>query len=134
MFWTTKNGDKLTLEEITELLDLAIEQGEEGLILKTWQHHYEYKRANTWCKVKKFHTEDLPVTGWEKGTGKYKNTLGYLICDYNGVKVKVGSGFTDAERDEFMNELPSMIEVQYQEVTKDGSLRFPTFQRVRDDK
>lgn len=123
-----------TFDEVWSLLDDVASRGEEGLIVKTWDDGYEFKRTNAWCKLKKFHTEDLPVIGWEHGEGKYKDVLGVLIVDRNGVEVKVGSGFSDKQRKLFMTETPTMIEVKYQEVTKDGSLRFPTFLCEREDK
>lgn len=121
-------------EEIFKILDEVTDQGEEGLILKTWSDGYQFKRTNAWCKLKKFHTEDLPVIGWEYGEGKYSDVLGVLLVKRGDVVVKVGSGFSDKERKLFMTETPKMIEVKYQEVTKDGSLRFPTLVCVRDDK
>jgi len=121
-------------EGIFKLLDQVIDEGEEGLVVKTLNGPYEFKRSNHWCKLKRFYTEDLPVIGMEYGTGKYKDRLGALICDFNGVKVSVGSGYDDYERTELMLNIPSMIEVKYQSVTKDGSLRFPVFMRVREDK
>jgi len=121
-------------ESIFKLLDQVIDEGEEGLVVKTLNGPYEMKRSNHWCKLKRFYTEDLPVVGMEYGTGKYKDKLGALICDFNGVEVNVGSGYDDYERTELMLNMPSMIEVKYQEITKDGSLRFPVFMRVREDK
>ena len=113
--------------DVQDFLHACVNSGEEGIILKTWNGLYEYKRSNTWCKMKIFHTEDLPVLRWEYGEGKYENVMGVLVVDRNGVEVKVGSGFSDKERKLFMTDTPEMIEVKYQEVTEDGSLRFPTF-------
>jgi DNA ligase-1 len=79
----------------------------------------------------------------ENGTGKYENVLGNLICeDEEGNLVKVGSGFSDNQREEYWNErnelIGNIVEIQYQEVTKNKngtkSLRFPVFVRFRDDK
>lgn len=123
-----------TFDDIWPILDEVSAKGEEGLIVKAWAEGYEFKRTNAWCKLKKFYTEDLPVVGWERGEGKYKDVLGVLIVNRNGVEVKVGSGFSDKERKLFMTETPTMIEVKYQEVTKDGSLRFPIFVCEREDK
>jgi ATP-dependent DNA ligase len=50
----------------------------------------------------------------------------------NGVTFNVGSGFSDDQRIEFMTETPSIVEVAYQELTKDGKPRFGTFVRSRD--
>lgn len=119
---------------IPELLKTALHAGLEGLMLKNKSYEYQSKRSRDWCKVKQFETEDLPVIGIVGGTGKYEGSLGALVVERNGVRVEVGSGFTDAERKEFWIEPPKCIEVQYQEVTDKGSLRFPIFVRVRDDK
>lgn len=123
-----------TKEKIFNFLDQVTDIGEEGLVIKTWNGPYEFKRSNHWCKLKKFYSEDLPVIRMEYGKGKYKNKLGALICDFNGVEVNVGSGYDDYERGEFIINTPKMIEVKYRKVTKDGSLWYPVFMRVREDK
>jgi DNA ligase-1 len=120
-------------EDILELLEDVTRENEEGLVLKTLDGPYEYKRSNHWCKIKKFYSEDIQVIGLELGKGKYADVLGKLICDRDGVEVKVGSGFSDDERKEFLENPPEKIEVQYQEITKDKSLRFPVFVRIRMD-
>ena len=58
--------------------------------------------------------------------------------EFEGVEVYVGSGFDDEMRDEVWKNqsgyLGMTAEVRYQEVTPDGSLRFPTFVCWRTDK
>ena len=89
-------------------------------------------------KVKEFHDVDLPIVGLEEGTGRHSGKLGAVKINYNGVNVKVGSGFSDEEREQVWNDQESfigrIIEVRYQEVTPDGSLRFPTFVCFRNDR
>lgn len=55
-----------------------------------------------------------------------------------GKEVRVGSGFSDEQRVTYWNQKDDVkgciAEVKYQGVTKDGSLRFPTFLRLRPDK
>ena len=57
---------------------------------------------------------------------------------YNGVQVQVGSGFSDELRDTIWADpdafIGRIIEVRYQEVTPDGSLRIPTFVCFRNDR
>lgn len=111
-----------------------IDQGREGVVYKYMYYKFERKHSNLWLRIKRKDSVDLPVIGFEYGTGKYKDVVGALICDYNGVEVKVGSGLDDKDRVEFLDNLPTVIEVEYDSITKDGSLRNPVFKRVRDDK
>ena len=130
-------------EQISEILHEVEQQGQEGLMLNTLTGLYSFgKRSNDLLKVKTFNTCDIFCTGVEEGTGKYAGTLGAIICDYKGYKLKVGSGISDELRDYFWNHkskiVNRIVEVKYFEESsdKDGnlSLRFPIFVQVRDDK
>ena len=103
---------------------------------------YECKRTKNLIKVKKFYTYDLLVTGVEEGTGKNAGKLGAVIVDFKGNPVKVGSGFTDTQRENIWRcpdmIVGSVIEVKYKEVTKNKdtgleSLQFPVFVGIRED-
>lgn len=128
-----------TYRDIEELCGNVIDEGDEGLMVKTKSGPYERKLSPHWHKMKALYIEnkgievDLPVIGFELGTGKYKNVVGKLICNYNGVEVRVGSGLSDVQRQEFLKDTPKMIEVHADSETKDGSLCYPIFQRARDD-
>ena len=88
--------------------------------------------------MKDFHDVDLEVISFEEGEGKYENMLGAIVVDFNKVRVNIGSGFTDEERKQIWenrNDFRNQIaEIRYQELTPDGSLRFPTFRGWRPDK
>lgn len=120
--------------DLDGLLEDALQRGEEGLVLKNRKDPYTFGRSRSWCKVKKRETVDLPVLRVIEGEGKYEGVLGALVCEYNGTEVKVGSGYTDAQRIEFMTNPPKMVEVYFQNQTGKGSLRFPIFVRDRFDK
>lgn len=123
-----------TEHDLARFAQKYIQQGEEGIVVKLYTAPYELKRSKYWLKVKEFKTIDVKVTGWEYGTGKYSNVIGKLNCIFRGEPFNVGSGLSDQERLEFMDETPTLVEVAYQEVTQDGKPRFGTFVRVRDDK
>lgn len=108
----------------------------EGLVLKTKNGLYEFKRSKQFCKLKEFITEDLEVVGYELGEkGKqFENVLGKLICKLsNGKTVGVGSGYSFEERKAFLKNQPKVIEVQFQELTNESIPRFPSFLRIVED-
>ena len=130
--------------KIIELLNSETSHGEEGVMINIADARYQFKRTNDLLKVKRMNDMDLEIIGFETGKKhtKYENTLGFLIVDFNGFPVKVGSGISDELRDEIWNNqnewLGRTAIVQYFEVTKNQrgtqSLRFPVYIDWRDDK
>ena len=116
----------------------CVERGFEGAMLKNPDMPYNFGRSDAVVKVKTMNDADLKVVGFKEGRGKNKGTLGAIIVDYEGVEVDVGSGFDDETRHEVWANKEKFIgmtaEVQYQEVTHTGSLRFPVFSCWRLDK
>ena len=127
--------------EILSWLEDQVNEGEEGIMINIYDAPYDFKRTNNLLKVKKFQDMELKITGFEEGTGKNQGKLGAFICEYKGNTVKVGSGLSDEEREEFWKNketlLNKLITVKYFEETYDSktglpSLRFPTFLRFRE--
>lgn len=127
---------------VSSWLDWAVSNDKEGVMLNL-DVPYQCKRHNGILKVKRFYTMDLPIVRCEPGTGKYKNTLGAIVVDYQGVDVGVGTGFTDEQRDWFWSHQEEVVgmlaEVKYKEIscdktTGDCSLQFPVFISIRTDK
>ena len=117
--------------------------GWEGLMINLANGLYVTKRTSDLLKVKDFYEADVLVKDVFEGTGKYAGTLGGVIIDYKGYDIRVGSGFSDDERDHYWtNEdeiVGKIIAVQYFEETNNQnddsiSLRFPTFKGIRTDK
>lgn len=128
--------------KIIELLEEQTSKGEEGVMINVCDAAYEFKRTNQLLKVKKFQDTEVKVVGFQEGTNKYAGTLGALVCEYKYSTVDVGSGFSDALRDEIWANkddwLGKTITVKYFEETYNSatglpSLRFPVFIRVRED-
>lgn len=124
------------------LLEQMVREDKEGLMVNL-DVPYRCCRHNGILKVKRFYTMDLPIIGFNEGTGRLAGTLGAVVVDYNGVNVCVGSGFTDEERAyiwENRDALPgSLVEIKYKEIsqdksTGDSSLQFPVFVSLRTDK
>ena len=123
---------------IKECHDEYVQDGYEGAMIKDPKAPYKFGRGWGVMKFKAFHDADLPIKGFEEGTGKHQGKLGAIVVDYKDVTVKVGSGFSDELREQIWDDRASFIgrtvEIRYQEVTNDGSLRFPTFVCFRNDR
>jgi DNA ligase-1 len=123
----------------------AVDGGYEGIMIKDLEAVYECKRSVAWLKLKPFIEVSLTVVAVEEGTGRNVGKLGALICegvdDGKLIKVNVGSGFTDSDRDSYWqgreNIIGHTVEVRADAATKSQdseetwSLRFPRFLRFR---
>jgi DNA ligase-1 len=123
--------------------EASVEQGYEGIMIKELDAPYQCKRSDFWMKWKPTITVDLTIVGFEEGTGRNEGRLGAII--YEGVdnertiRVNVGTGFSDSDRDEFWAARDRLLgvvgEIEADAVTQnqDGSysLRFPRHKRFR---
>ncbi|HDK7194970.1 TPA: hypothetical protein PTV74_003278 [Clostridium botulinum] len=127
---------------IDKLLNEAIRNGEEGIMINLANAKYQCKRTKDLLKVKIMNSADCKIIGYEGGTGRNEGVLGAFLIDYKGHNVKVGSGYTDEDRKMFWenknNFIGKIMEVQYFEETKNQnggiSLRFPVYKCIRTDK
>lgn len=126
--------------EIEQHYQSCLEAGYEGVVVKPMEYEYVDKRSFDWMKLKAINTVDARIVDIFEGTGKYSSSAGGVIIQMpdSEVLVRVGSGFSDEQRDHIYADpdmfIGRMIEVKYHEVTPDGSLRHPRFYRWRDDK
>jgi len=129
------------LKRFKEINEQAIAGGYEGIMLKDPNAPYECKRTASWLKLKPFIEVSLTVLSTEEGTGKNVGKMGALVCegvdDGKAIRVNVGSGFTDEQRDEFWSCKVDgqVVEIRADAITQnqDGtySLRFPRFKGFR---
>lgn len=128
-------------QRFREINAKAIADGYEGIMIKDPAAHYECKRSVAWLKQKPYIEVSLTVVDTEEGTGKNAGRMGALVCegedDGRQIRVNVGSGFTDQQRDELWSARAEgqLVEVRADAITRnqDGtySLRFPRFKTFR---
>ena len=129
-----------SFDELMGHYDTILAQHYEGIIVRNWHNVYERKRSTMMMKFKP-RKSDLyrivdSVEELDKN-GHPKNSLGALVCESDGERFNVGSGFTARHRQllwEARAALPGMfVLVNYQHITPGrGVPRFPIFARLVD--
>lgn len=132
-----------TTEQIQAKFSEVLANRYEGLILKSWDHKYTFKRSKDWIKLKAIKDATLEVLNIIPGEGKYEGMIGALQCDGTvegkHVIVNVGSGLNDADRSmDPSHFVGAKIDVKYNEVIANKndntfSLFLPRFITVRGD-
>jgi DNA ligase-1 len=129
-------------DHFAEWTGKAKEYGWEGLMLRA-DEPYKGKRSKDLLKFKNFFDDEYEVIDVEMGPFRYvkdgaeceETMLSCVMINHKGYTVRVGSGFTIDQRQEFYQDpnkiLGKIITVQYfsESENQDGglSLRFPTF-------
>ena len=136
----------------------------EGIVGKKADAPYRGGRSSHWVKVRTVHVEDFVLVGWTEPKGSRSGFGAVHVAQYEGADLvylgSVGSGFTDAQLDEYMARMealevddcpctrgeaprgkghhwmrPELVaEVKYKEFTDAGMVRQASFGRLRDDK
>jgi DNA ligase-1 len=134
---------KNDFEKIKALDKLWVAEGYEGVMLRSMDVVYDWKRSDALVKFKSFKEEDLEIVDAIEGSGKYKGMLGAFLCrgkvEGHKVETECGSGFSDEQREEFWRNRKQMVglkaEIKYQGLTDDkSSLRFPIFKGTKEDR
>ena len=126
---------------------ISAEKGWEGFMLRK-NVGYEGKRSKNLVKVKKFHDAEYEVLDFDidnheivvNGRSETVPMLSQVWIEHKGHRVKVGSGWTQEQRLQYMDGsiVGKIITVQYFEETKNDkggiSLRFPTVKVIHGDK
>jgi bifunctional non-homologous end joining protein LigD len=145
------------------LFSAAQEQGLEGIVAKRLDSPYATARSAAWVKIKAFKTMDCVVGGWTEGQGGRAQGLGALLIGiYKEGRLTsvghVGSGFDERTLKGLLSTLkqrevakspfaaevrantkphwcaPELVcEVRYVEMTRDGTLRAPSYRGLRAD-
>ncbi|CAH9014239.1 nucleic acid-binding, OB-fold protein [Vibrio phage 495E54-1] len=136
--------ENVTVDEAFEIFEQYVRDGYEGAIVKDMDASWKDVGKPAFnIKLKRKEPADLKVVDIfmaEKGS-KYEGMLGGFVCESEcgEIKVRVGSGFNDEDRVNYLTEQPPVIEVEYDSITEDKktkqkSLFLPIFKRPRYDK
>lgn len=140
------NNTKATetiINNIYGIYEKIINEGEEGLVIDIADASYVRAKGTSMFKMKPEVSGDFKVVDVVEGKGKDAGRLGAFIIEYKDNTVHVGSGLTDAIREEVWanpdDYIGKLIEVVYFGETKDEktgltSIRLPRFKRFRHDK
>jgi len=106
-------------------------EGYEGLMVvdATYCWANSTSRLKTSVKMKDRPTMKATCVGMVEGTGKYMGMIGSLVLD---IGVTVGSGLTDKEREFGTPYIGKIIEISYEQLSKDGLPLQPTFEAIRE--
>jgi DNA ligase-1 len=123
-------------EHIDTLYGLYLEQGYEGQMIR-FDEPYENKRSKNLLKRKEFITEEFEILDVEEGIGNRSGMMGRIhFQTAEGRPFTASSrGNEDYYRDLLSNKetyIGKMATVRYQNMTPDGSPRFPVVITVRD--
>jgi len=134
--------------ELKAYFSKCMDEGFEGVMLKTLDTPYIFKRSGNILKLKPCVTYEGVIVGHyegRRGTKREGQFGGFNVVLPTGVITNVGGGFNDAMRAEVqLNEPDSyigkIVEIEAQPdpmtvdgLTKDGKARFPVFTRFRDE-
>ena len=140
----------------------ACQRGWEGVIAKRVDSPYSPTRSRDWLKLKCAHGQELVVGGWTAPKGSRQHLGALLVGYYEKGRLryagKVGTGFDqptlerlgrklaglrrddspfdagDPPRSAHWVEPELVAEIGFAEWTRDGKLRQPRYQGLRDDK
>jgi DNA ligase-1 len=125
----------------------CMDEGFEGVMLKTMRTPYVFKRSKNILKLKPVVTYEGMIVGHYEGRrGTKREGLfgGFEVLLPNSVITRLGGGFSDALKAEIQLKgsdsfIGSLVEMEAQPdpltadgLTKDGKARFPVFCRFRD--
>ena len=132
-------------KQLKEYYDLAIANGEEGLILKKPLAIYENDSRKQWMKMKPRYELTLEVIDYDYGSGKNSKNISRLYVSDSSKKCKswIGCGLTNENittlnmlhnNDSLKGIFVDVIFQEASETSKGLSLRFGRFSKFRTDK
>ncbi len=116
--------------QVNVFLREVVAKGGEGIVLRDPNTPYQTGRLSSALKVKQHLDAECIVREILAGKGKYKNKMGSLLCQMNnGQRIKIGTGFSDKER-ENPPRIGSEITFKYYGLTQKGKPKYPVYLRM----
>ncbi|WMW82415.1 DNA ligase [Undibacterium cyanobacteriorum] len=121
-----------TLAAINNHFHDLTKAGAEGVVLHAKQASFIGARNAAMFKYKPFFDAEAQVVRHLEGSGKYQGKLGaYLVENRDGLRFKIGSGFSDEMRDKPLP-VGTWLTYRYRELNPSGVPRFATYLREYD--
>lgn len=120
------------LAQVQTFLRKIEAHGGEGVMLRDPKAAYQGGRSDQLLKLKSQQDAECTVSTHHVGKGKYSGKLGALSCRNQYGEFRIGSGFSDADRDH-PPPIGTVITYRYRGFTAKGLPRFPTYIRIRED-
>lgn len=115
------------------LLRQTVKAGGEGVMLHRGESLYRAARNDDLLKFKPYDDAEGQVMAHLPGQGKHTGRLGALLVQTQaGPRLKLGTGFTDAQRED-PPPVGTWVTYRYRGTTDKGIPRFASFLRVRED-
>ncbi|MBL4940105.1 MAG: DNA ligase [Colwellia sp.] len=122
------------IKQLDNKLNTIIEHQGEGLMLHLGSAYYHVGRTANIMKLKKHQDGEASVIAHLPGKGKYTGKMGAIrVKTTEGIIFKIGSGFSDKERDN-PPAIGSIITYKYNGKTQADIPRFARYWRIRADK
>jgi len=137
--WNVTTMVATTLSEVMECMEVFVDAGYEGIIVRDLDAPYVRKRSTQMMKWKPKRQDEYPIIGYKEEISKDgipKGSLGALVCTSDGEEFSVGTGFTEKERKDLWLRRDELIGkecvVAYQHTTPGrGVPRFPVKVRIK---
>ena len=120
------------MQELKAYFDEVISLGGEGIVIRDPREAYYTGRTSDALKYKPFMDAECTVVSIIEGRGKFSGQMGALECDFEGKRIKIGSGFTHEQR-RHPPKVGSLISFKYYGLTGLGNPKYPIFLRIRPD-
>ena len=102
----------------------------EGIVVRDPSLAYYVGRRADALKHKPFMDEECRVISVLEGKGKFIGQMGAVECEFNEKIIKIGSGFTDKQREKGLK-IGTIVSFKYYGLTHLGNPKYPVFLRIR---